>query len=112
MFGSELLYAREAAGLSQQELGGRVHCTAGQISRVEGATRKPSQEFARDCDRELGTGELLARIWTRVDWNGAAAHPDWFRRYAGLEAEATIIRKFQVQLVPGILQTADYARVL
>ncbi|MEV4611308.1 DUF397 domain-containing protein, partial [Kitasatospora sp. NPDC049258] len=32
--------------------------------------------------------------------------------YAGLEAEATIIRKFQVQLVPGILQTADYARVL
>ncbi|WP_371501129.1 Scr1 family TA system antitoxin-like transcriptional regulator [Kitasatospora sp. NBC_00374] len=112
MFGSELLFAREAAGLSQHDLGARVHCTPGQISRIEGATRKPTREFAELCDRALGTGQLLARIWSRVDWDGAVGHPDWFRRYAGLEAEATIIRQFQVQLVPGLLQTPDYARTL
>lgn len=112
MFGSELLFAREAAGLSQQELGKRVHCTPGQISRIEGATRKPAREFAELCDRALGTGNLLTRIWSRVDWDGAVGHPGWFRRYAGLEAEATIIRHFKVQVVPGLLQTPDYARAL
>ena len=38
--------------------------------------------------------------------------PDWFETYVGLEAEASEIRTFQPQLVPGLLQTADYARAI
>jgi transcriptional regulator with XRE-family HTH domain len=38
--------------------------------------------------------------------------PDWFETYVGLEAEASEIRTFQPQLVPGLLQTADYARAV
>ena len=35
--------------------------------------------------------------------------PDWFEVYVGLEAEASEIRTFQPQLIPGLLQTAEYA---
>jgi transcriptional regulator with XRE-family HTH domain len=38
--------------------------------------------------------------------------PEWFSVYVGLEAEASEIKTFQTQLVPGLLQTADYARAV
>jgi transcriptional regulator with XRE-family HTH domain len=38
--------------------------------------------------------------------------PDWFEVYVGLEAEAAEIKTYQPQLVPGLLQTADYARAV
>jgi hypothetical protein len=36
--------------------------------------------------------------------------PSWFQSYLGLEAAASLIRTYEVQFVPGLLQTADYAR--
>ncbi|WP_051966871.1 helix-turn-helix domain-containing protein [Kitasatospora mediocidica] len=112
MFAAELANAREEAGMSQPQLGRLVSFTSSQICRVEGGSRKPSLEFAQACDRALGTGRLLERMWRRTDWHGILQHPDWFREYAGLEAEAVRIRMFQLQVVPGLLQTADYARTL
>lgn len=38
--------------------------------------------------------------------------PKWFEGYVALEAEATLIRNFELVLIPGLLQTADYARAL
>lgn len=38
--------------------------------------------------------------------------PEWFEVYVGLEAEAAEIKTYQPQLVPGLLQTADYARAI
>lgn len=40
------------------------------------------------------------------------ALPEWFRAYIGLEADATKIETFQCELVPGLLQTEDYARAV
>lgn len=36
--------------------------------------------------------------------------PDWFTNYVGLEAEASVVRTYECQVVPGLLQTEDYAR--
>ncbi len=36
--------------------------------------------------------------------------PEWFQVYVGLEEAAELIRVYEVQFVPGLLQTADYAR--
>jgi hypothetical protein len=36
--------------------------------------------------------------------------PDWFSTYVGMESEASVIRTYECQLVPGLLQTEDYAR--
>jgi Domain of unknown function (DUF5753) len=41
---------------------------------------------------------------------GSAAVPEWFQAYVGLEAEASSIREYGAELMPGLLQTADYYR--
>jgi hypothetical protein len=38
--------------------------------------------------------------------------PSWFQVYVGLEGAASLIRTYEVQFVPGLLQTADYARAV
>jgi len=38
--------------------------------------------------------------------------PGWFQSYLGLEAAASLIRTYEVQFVPGLLQTRDYARAV
>jgi hypothetical protein len=38
--------------------------------------------------------------------------PDWFETYLGLESAATSIRSFEMQFVPGLFQTEDYARAV
>ncbi|WP_344461955.1 Scr1 family TA system antitoxin-like transcriptional regulator [Kitasatospora kazusensis] len=104
--------AREAAGLSQGELAALIPCHRTQVTRVEAATRVPSAEFVKACERVLGTGGRLYGMWERVDWYRKVEHPDWFRRYAKLESEADTIRTYQVSLVHGLLQTESYARAL
>jgi hypothetical protein len=36
--------------------------------------------------------------------------PDWFSTYVGMESEASVIRTYECQMVPGLLQTEEYAR--
>jgi hypothetical protein len=38
--------------------------------------------------------------------------PDWFQVFVGLEEAASLIRNYEIQFVPGLLQTADYARAV
>jgi hypothetical protein len=38
--------------------------------------------------------------------------PGWFQPYLGLESAAAVIRAYEVQYVPGLLQTRDYARAV
>ena len=38
--------------------------------------------------------------------------PSWFHSYLGLEAAASLIRTYELQFVPGLLQTSDYARAV
>jgi transcriptional regulator with XRE-family HTH domain len=38
--------------------------------------------------------------------------PDWFQTYVGLEASASEIRTYEIQLIPGLLQTEAYARAI
>jgi len=37
---------------------------------------------------------------------------DWFQPYLGLEEAASVVRTYEIQFVPGLLQTADYARAV
>ncbi|MEU2721442.1 helix-turn-helix domain-containing protein [Streptomyces smyrnaeus] len=108
-FGTELRIRREEAGLSQAELGRRTFCTHSYISRIESASRVPSEEFAQRCDDVLGTGGMFARLWPVVIEH---AYPDWFRPFVELEKDAVAIWNFQNQVVPGLLQTEAYAQAL
>jgi transcriptional regulator with XRE-family HTH domain len=112
LFGAEVRHAREAMAYSQAELAKLLHCDRSLVTRIECGERVPQKHFAINCDKVLHTDGLLLRIWSRVDWYADVEHPDWFQRFVTMEAAATALRKFQVQLIPGLLQTEDYARAL
>lgn len=106
-FGSELRRLRNRSGLSQERLGEIINYTGSLVGLVETAVRNPGRDFAERCDGALGADGALTRLWPLVSRSGL---PRWFQNYAELEAKATEIRTYQVQVVHGLLQTADYAR--
>jgi transcriptional regulator with XRE-family HTH domain len=112
MFGEELKYAREAAGYTQEELGKLRHCDRTVISRTESGKRKPSIEEVEDLSRLLNTGDLLMRLYGRVDWEASIEHPDWFQEYVDVEAISIGLRAYQDGTMYGLLQCQQYARAL
>ncbi|MDR3083047.1 MAG: helix-turn-helix transcriptional regulator [Streptomyces sp.] len=112
VFGEVLRHFREAALLTQEGLAREIPCDRSHVARVEAGTRVPQDTFAKKCDELLGTGGVLGRLWGRIDWYPQVEHPDWFRRRAEMDAEAVALREYQERVVPGLLQTEDYARAL
>jgi transcriptional regulator with XRE-family HTH domain len=107
LFGAKLRKCREEAGWTQDQFGDKVFCAGDQISKIELAKRAPSWRNAVAFDRFFGTGEQFQELWHLVN---REVLPTWFRPYPELEAEATSIRTFGLALVPGLLQTEEYAR--
>ncbi|MEW2401739.1 helix-turn-helix transcriptional regulator [Streptomyces sp. NPDC046862] len=112
VFGEVMKHFREAAGLTQEGLANEVPCDRSHVARVEAGTRVPQDTFAKTCDEVLGTGGVLVRLWGKIDWYPQVEHPDWFRRRAEMDSVAVEVLAYQVQFVPGLLQTEDYARAL
>ncbi|MFG3494754.1 Scr1 family TA system antitoxin-like transcriptional regulator [Streptomyces sp. NPDC047928] len=112
VFGEVLKHYREAAPLTQDALAARIPCDRSQIARVEAGTRVPQDVFAQKCDELLGTGGVLLRLWSKIDWYPNVEHPDWFKRRAEMDAEAVAVRAYQTQVMPGLLQSEPYAQAL
>ncbi|MFE9443335.1 Scr1 family TA system antitoxin-like transcriptional regulator [Streptomyces sp. NPDC006602] len=112
LFGEVLRHFRELALLTQDGLAREIPCDRSHVARVEAGTRVPQDTFAKKCDEVLGTGGMLARLWGKVDWYPQVEHPDWFRRRAEMDEVAVALREYQERVVPGLLQTEDYARAL
>ncbi|MEL3946184.1 MULTISPECIES: helix-turn-helix domain-containing protein [Streptomyces] len=112
LFGEVLKHHREAAGLTQEALAREIPCDRSHVARVEAGTRVPQDTFAKTCDELLGTGGVLLRLWARIDWYPEVEHPDWFERRAQMDAETVALREYQAQVMPGLLQTYDYAWAL
>jgi transcriptional regulator with XRE-family HTH domain len=108
-FGAELRAHRVNAGWSQAELAPRLFVSASLESALENGTRAPKQGLAEACDELFGTTGTFARLWRLTI---GQAWPSWFAQYAQLEEQATRIHKWELRYVPGLLQTADYARAV
>ncbi|MFE2142978.1 Scr1 family TA system antitoxin-like transcriptional regulator [Streptomyces sp. NPDC059456] len=106
---------REAAGLQQKELAARVRVSEELISSIERGVRTPQPDFLENADRALGAnGVLLAAIPEVKEAlkRARTRHPDWFRKFAEAEAVSVALHYYEVQAVPGLLQTEDYARAV
>ncbi|MER6129720.1 helix-turn-helix transcriptional regulator [Streptomyces sp. NPDC001795] len=112
VFGEVLKHFREAAVLTQEGLARSIPCDRSHVARVEAGTRVPQDTFAKKCDELLGTGGVLLRLWGRIDWYPQVEHPDWFKRRAEMDEVAVALREYQERVVPGLLQTPDYAHAL
>lgn len=108
-YGFELRRHREAAGLTQRQLGDIVNYTGSLVGQIETARKLPTQEFSERVDAALGTGGLLSRLVALVMRHQL---PSWFRQVAELQARATGICSFEMGMVPGLLQTRAYARAV
>ncbi|WP_171110970.1 MULTISPECIES: helix-turn-helix transcriptional regulator [Streptomyces] len=106
-YGYELRRHREAAGLTQRQLGEIVNYTGSLIGQIETARKLPTPAFSERVDAALGTGGLLSRLTELVL---RSQLPAWFQQVAELEARAVEICAFQTHMVHGLLQTAAYAR--
>ncbi|MFD6435040.1 Scr1 family TA system antitoxin-like transcriptional regulator [Streptomyces venezuelae] len=108
-YGSELRRLREAAGLSQSQLGSCVFVTASLIGQVETTRRVPTRDFSERVDAALGTDGLFSRL---VGLVLRSQLPSWFQPFAEMEARAAYLSTYQAQLVYGLLQTEEYARAV
>ena len=79
---------------------------------METGDRAPSLDFAEGCDRALPTADgLFGRLYELArHWDGG--YPSWFTEWVEAERRAITLRTWQPLLVPGLLQTPDYARAL
>ncbi|WP_314612342.1 helix-turn-helix domain-containing protein [Streptomyces stackebrandtii] len=103
---------RKNAGMSQTELADATHCSEDLVSSVERGVRTPQPDFLMRVDPVLNAGGVLIAAVDDVRDALARArvrHPDWFRSFAGAEAEAVALHYYAVQAVPGMLQTPAYA---
>ncbi|MEU0587786.1 helix-turn-helix transcriptional regulator [Streptomyces sp. NPDC006132] len=107
-YGEELRLRRTAARLTQEELGDQVVCSPTLISHFEAGRRLPNPDDAQRIDRALGTDGFFARWLADLD----SDFRDDFARVVELEQQATVIQQFALTLVPGLLQTPEYARAV
>ena len=115
VFGPELRYYRERAGLSQTELAALVNVSHDVISKIETGERAPARDFPERLDAvpQLDTRGGLARLWGWLHSSARhRAYPAWFDRWPDFEATAIALRTFELVVIPGLLQTDQYARAV
>jgi transcriptional regulator with XRE-family HTH domain len=116
----ELQRRREAAGLSREEAARRLEWSTSTIFRIETSRSRPQPGNVRALLDLYGVGGperdgliQLAREARQPGWwhSFRDVLSDPYEVYIGLEAGATLIRNFEPTVVPGLLQTEDYARM-
>jgi len=122
LLGSQLRKLREAKGVSRDDAGYRIRASGSKISRLELGRVSFKERDVVDLLDLYGvtdTGERESLLSLAREANSPAwwqkysdVVPDWFQIYVGLEEAAELIRVYEVQFVPGLLQTEDYARAV
>ncbi|WP_218021581.1 helix-turn-helix domain-containing protein [Nocardia acidivorans] len=115
---AELRRLRDIAGISGRELAKRVGISQSTLSRIEAGRVVPPLPQVLDWAKAVGVEPDSLRALTEAahspevrDWaTSLADRPHLQDDVRAFEEDAHLVRNFQPTLVPGLLQTADYAR--
>ncbi|MGH3526759.1 MAG: helix-turn-helix domain-containing protein [Pseudonocardiaceae bacterium] len=129
--GAELRTLREQAELTIEDVAKELECSVSKVSRLETGQGIPKSRDVRDLLDRYGVTDQAHRDrlmrWVREgnrqgwwdDFSDVLAPdprdpllPDNPSRYVALEQDASELRSFETTLVPGLLQTEDYARAV
>lgn len=105
---TELRRIRERDALTQEAFGTRIHFSAQHVSGVECGTRPVSRDYLEEVDKSFGTNfAAFHRIFMRGEFA-----PLWLRPWLEYEERAVALRIYQPLVIPGLLQTEEYARMI
>ncbi|PZT72901.1 MULTISPECIES: helix-turn-helix domain-containing protein [unclassified Streptomyces] len=111
-YGARLRKVRESRGWIQDHLASLVGCTGRHISAIETGRKSATLPFSRRTDIAfdlVGTPESFEREWREIRHGSML---EGFPEYVGYEGRAVEIRLFRIGLVPGLMQTREYAQAL
>ncbi|MEU1590450.1 helix-turn-helix transcriptional regulator [Micromonospora sp. NPDC005710] len=122
LLGAQLRRLRESSGVTREGAGWEIRSSESKISRMELGRVGFKERDVADLLTLYGVTEehereallKLARDANSPGWwhRYGDVLPSWFQSYLGLEAAAALIRSYEVQFVPGLLQTREYARAV
>ncbi|WP_316525233.1 helix-turn-helix domain-containing protein [Kitasatospora brasiliensis] len=122
LLGSQLRRLREARGITREDAGYAIRASESKISRMELGRVSFKERDVADLlslygvddgvEREALLG--LVREANKSGWwhSFNDVLPGWFQTYVGLEEAAQLIRTYEVQFIPGLLQSEEYARAV
>ncbi|MEO3752162.1 helix-turn-helix transcriptional regulator [Streptomyces sp. B6B3] len=120
VLGTHLRRLRESRGITREAAGDAIRGSHAKISRLElGRVGSKERDIADLLtlygvvdDEQREQFLALARQASTPGWwqKYSDVLPSWFETLIGLEEAASMIRTYEVQFIPGLLQTADYAR--
>ncbi|WP_237287671.1 helix-turn-helix domain-containing protein [Streptomyces malaysiensis] len=111
-FGARLRSLREGRGWTQEDLAERTGYSSVHVSAIETARKPPTLRLVRSIDRAFGTEgttDSFEREWREIRHGSLLVG---FPEYVGHEGRAAEIRLYEVGVIPGLLQTPEYATVL
>lgn len=108
-YGRLLRLFRRRAGLTQEQLAELVEYSLEQVASIEQGRRPAKAKFTAAAERVLNTGGVLEELQEEVDF---AKLPAFFRDFVLIELEAVSRFDYDPLLVPGLLQTEEYARAV
>jgi transcriptional regulator with XRE-family HTH domain len=120
LLGTQLRRLRQEKGISRHDAGYAIRASHAKISRMELGQVSFKRRDVDDLLKLYGVEQVEQREALLGLISSANAQgwwhkygdvlPNWFGVYVGLEEAASVIRTFEVQFVPGLLQSEDYAR--
>jgi hypothetical protein len=122
LLGAHLRRLREAEGVSRETAGWEIRASESKISRMELGRVSFKERDVADLlslygvtdEEEREAWLALARQANTPGWwqREGDILPSWFQPYLGLESAAVLIRTYEVQFIPGLLQTPEYAKAV
>jgi len=122
LLGSQLRRLRESKGISREDAGYHIRGSESKISRLELGRVSFKERDVEDLLTLYGVTEkserapfmALVREANQQGWwqSFSDVLPNWFQPYIGLEESAALIRTYELQFIPGLLQTEEYARAI
>lgn len=118
LLGSLLRRLREAKNISMREAGYHIRATESKISRLETGKVSFKERDVEDLLTYYGVADEkereqvldLVREANTLGWwhSFGEVLPSWFEAYVGLESAASVVRSYEVQFIPGLLQCPAY----
>ncbi|WP_436776062.1 helix-turn-helix domain-containing protein [Yinghuangia sp. YIM S09857] len=107
--GRQIRRYRELEGMTQTEAASEAHISNKHFSAIESGTKPPARDLVQVIDHAFNARGALVAL--RDEMNEPPGS-EWFEHVLELEAGASSLRQYAVQVIPGLLQTGDYARAV